>query len=92
LLDEKHRLISTVLAGYHRDASTTNTWRELCKALSVDLKGPYLRAIFAYIASGEWSSVLAITDLPFRDRLGVALRFLDDDEVTIFLCYNIYGY
>ncbi|RKP27136.1 WD40-repeat-containing domain protein, partial [Syncephalis pseudoplumigaleata] len=79
--DEKHRLISTVLAGYHRDASTTNTWRELCKSLSADLKGPYLRAIFAYIASGEWSSVLAIGDLPFRDRLGVALRFLDDEEV-----------
>ena len=82
-LDEKHRLISTVLAGYHRDSAATNTWRELCKSLSVDLKGPYLRAIFAYIASGEWSSVLSIADLPFRDRLGVALRFLNDEEVSV---------
>ncbi|RKP10789.1 WD40-repeat-containing domain protein, partial [Thamnocephalis sphaerospora] len=80
--DEKHRLISTVLAGYNRDTAS-NTWRDLCKSLSADLDGPYLRAIFGYIASGEWSSVLAITDLPFRDRLGVALRFLSDDEASV---------
>ncbi|KAI9597959.1 hypothetical protein BDF19DRAFT_433141 [Syncephalis fuscata] len=71
--DEKHRLISTVLAGYHRDTTATIHG------------GPYLRAIFAYIASGEWSSVLAITDLPFRDRLGVALRFLSDDELLVYI-------
>lgn len=52
--------------------------------MSTDLDDPFLRAIFAYLASGEWSDVLDEEALPLRDRVGVALRFLPDDEVKFF--------
>ena len=40
-----------------------------------------MRAIFAYLASGDWTDVLEEDALPLKDRIGVALRFLPDDEV-----------
>ena len=40
-----------------------------------------MRAIFAYLASGDWSDVLDEHDLPLKDKVGIALRFLSDDEV-----------
>ena len=65
---------------------TSNTFfSELCDSLSGDLSDPFLRAIFAYLASNSWSDVLDEEALPLRDRLAIALRFLPDDEVS-FAC------
>ncbi|RKP14387.1 hypothetical protein BJ684DRAFT_1125, partial [Piptocephalis cylindrospora] len=81
--DEKLTLVSVALAASNpQDTSPqSGVWRHLCRNLSADLHGPYLRAIFAYIGSGDWSAVLKLDDLSLRDRLGIALRFLGDDEL-----------
>ena len=49
------------------------------------LGDPYQRAIFAYIANSEWREVLDEIGVPIRERIGIALRWLDDDELNNYL-------
>jgi hypothetical protein len=46
---------------------------------------PYLRAIYGYITTGDWTAVADETALPLRDRVWVALRTFDDDKLTRWL-------
>ena len=56
---------------------------QLCSSLSGQANSPYTAAMFAYLASGNWSDVVESINLPLRDRLGIALRFLGDDKVRL---------
>lgn len=98
---QQMKVMSTAVAGYYShaqmalssaDSSTNaetaknaNIWKELCRAMAVELDEPYLRAVFAYVSNGEWRDVLDDVGLPIRERLGVALRWLNDDELTAYL-------
>jgi len=46
---------------------------------------PYLRAISAIIATGDWAVIANQRSLPLRDRCFVAVRNLDDDALTAWL-------
>ena len=85
ILGERLKLVATALAGYASmptGAPSSTLWQEMCKTLSTELQDPYLRSMFALIASsGDWNVVLQEEGLSIRDRVGVALRFLDDDAV-----------
>ncbi|CAI2164423.1 11509_t:CDS:10 [Funneliformis geosporum] len=88
--DERLKLVSTALAGYaanNNDVSyqASLLWREMCINLSVEMRNPYLRAIFSFIACGHWLDVLQEEGLPLQDRIGIALRSLNDEELNNFL-------
>lgn len=85
--NENYRIMSTAIAAYSafKDSTTNNTWKDRCRQLASDLEDPYLRIIFAYIADGNWWDVLDESALPLRERLGVALRFLPDSELEVYL-------
>lgn len=85
--NENYKIMSTAIAAYSafRNTNTNNTWKDRCRQLASDLEDPYLRIIFAYIADGNWWDVLDESALPLRERLGVALRFLPDSELEIYL-------
>ncbi|KAM3070267.1 hypothetical protein ACMFMG_010103 [Clarireedia jacksonii] len=46
---------------------------------------PYLRAIFGYITTRNWVVIANEASLSMRDRVGVALRYLNDDQLTEWL-------
>lgn len=83
--DERLKLLAPTLATYvtqlRKNTSSDPVFNELCNSLSADLPDPFLRSIFAFLASGQVSDILDEEALPLRDRMGVALRFLRDDEV-----------
>ncbi|KAI8990275.1 hypothetical protein BDB01DRAFT_841998 [Pilobolus umbonatus] len=85
--EQQRKLMSAVLAGYQAGGTdTSNTWKSICESLSSDMVGrPYLRAIFAYIASNDWYRVLDEPELPLRERMAIALRVLDDEQMTNYL-------
>ncbi|SRR6266498_3261684 len=87
-IDERLKLVSTTLAGYAANNNVSyqasSLWREMCINLSLEMHNPYLRAMFSYIASGDWFDVLHEEGLSLQDRIGIALRFLDDEEVNDF--------
>ncbi|KAF3080699.1 hypothetical protein TWF569_009677 [Orbilia oligospora] len=88
------KLMSTAVAGYnsHRMSAEKNgiaentTWKDLCREMATHMDDPYSRAIFAYVSNGDWQDVLdGSTGLPIRERLGIALRFLEDDELSTYI-------
>ncbi|KAK6331117.1 hypothetical protein TWF696_003187 [Orbilia brochopaga] len=88
------KLMSTAVAGYnsHRAAGekggiAENTiWKDLCREMATHMDDPYSRAIFAFVSNGDWQDVLdGSTGLPIRERLGIALRFLEDDELGTYI-------
>ena len=46
---------------------------------------PYLRAISSLIATGDWTTIAHQTSLPLRERVFVAVRMFDDDQLTAWL-------
>lgn len=84
---ERLRLISTAVAGYlaYKTSNVNSPWKDQCRKMASELDDPYLRAIFAFIADNDWWDVLDEHSLPLRERLGVALRFLSDKDLTVYL-------
>ncbi|KAK6459222.1 uncharacterized protein RJT20DRAFT_143748 [Scheffersomyces xylosifermentans] len=84
---ERLRLMSTAVAGYlaYKNSNVNSPWKDQCRKMASELDDPYLRAIFAFIADNDWWDVLDEHSLPLRERLGVALRFLSDKDLNVYL-------
>lgn len=84
---ERLKLIATAIAGYmaYKDQPGNNSWRQQCRKMAAELDDPYLRVTFAFIADNDWWDVLYEEAISLRERLGVALRFLPDADLTRFL-------
>lgn len=84
---ERLRLIGTAIAGYlaYKNSNINSPWKDQCRKMASELDDPYLRAIFAYIADNDWWDVLDEHSLPLRERLGVALSFLSDKDLNVYL-------
>ncbi|KAI8604337.1 hypothetical protein EDD21DRAFT_366575 [Dissophora ornata] len=67
------------------ERTVNSAWRAQCQSHSQNQPNPYIRAIFSYIASGDWRDVLEEKSLSLADRVGVALRFLSDDELMAYI-------
>lgn len=83
------KLMSTAVAGYYSTLSNVSTpnsiWKTLASEMATELYDPYLRAIFAYVSNSEWKDVLDEIGLPIRERIGIAVRWLADDQLTNYL-------
>src|SRR4051812_43489418 len=79
--------MSAALAGFtrrHDDTTDTALWRELCQQLAEDLRGePYLHVMFAYAVEDDWKVVLEDQEIALRERVAVAVRVLEDEEVSV---------
>ncbi|OBA23386.1 hypothetical protein METBIDRAFT_36251 [Metschnikowia bicuspidata var. bicuspidata NRRL YB-4993] len=84
---ERLQLMSTAVAGYmaYKDSNINLPWNDQCRKLSLELDNLYLRAIFAFIADNDWWDVLDEHSLPLRERLGIAIRFLSDKDLNVYL-------
>ena len=79
-----HRELSLALAGFVK-GNTDDTWDETVREVAKELNDPYARAILALVSYGDWHDVLAETSLPLKYRIGVALMYLDDLELTRYI-------
>ncbi|KAL7751008.1 hypothetical protein RI367_003588 [Sorochytrium milnesiophthora] len=85
--DERLKLIAAALAGYHSvqdegdGVPSRRLYEDSCRALSTELEDPYLRAMFAYLGSRDWTKVLRESRVSLQDRVAVALRYLGDGEL-----------
>lgn len=84
---ERYRLMATAVAGYlaYKDTNVNSPWKDQCRKMASEMDDPYLRAIFAFIADDDWWDVLDEHSLPLRERIGVAIRFLSDKDLTVYL-------
>ncbi|OUM59450.1 hypothetical protein PIROE2DRAFT_21237 [Piromyces sp. E2] len=92
---ENHKLVATALAGFtnnnNNNNNSNNVWKELCKSLSFDLVNPYLRSIFRLLSNptgnekDSWNIILNEPGLSLSDRVAIALRFLNDNDLNNYL-------
>ncbi|KAL2711064.1 SEH-associated protein 4 [Kluyveromyces marxianus] len=84
---ERLRLIAAAIAGYqaYSEKPGDNAWRQQCRKMAAELDDPYLRVIFSFVADNDWWDILYESAISLRERLGVALRFLNDTDLTRFL-------
>ena len=62
--------------------SESDTWRVTMKSLTRDVKDPNLRAIFVLLSNNlDFEIILNDTHISLLDKLGIALRYLDDAQV-----------
>ncbi|KAG8714755.1 hypothetical protein FRC08_011476, partial [Ceratobasidium sp. 394] len=84
--DEMHRIMSGIIvaAEAEPDKRLKGSWREHCQKLGSRLEDPYLRIMLTHLAFDDWSTVVEEAALRLRDRLNIALRFLDDSQLSQF--------
>ncbi|BGP43197.1 hypothetical protein JCM10449v2_007225 [Rhodotorula kratochvilovae] len=89
--DENLRMLAPIVAAYLaqkdalRNASSESNYAALCRSLSSDVETPWVRAMFAFLATSDWRELVDEMGLPLKDRVAVALRFLSDSELIPFL-------
>ena len=59
--------------------------QELCTWMAEETNDPYLKALLTYFVSGDWMSVLNMEQLALCDRVGIALRNLNDEGLDTYL-------
>jgi WD repeat-containing protein mio len=67
------------------EALDKNDWDKVLQEHPEMMADPYLRAIYALISTNDWKAIADETALPLRDRVGVAVRHLNDLELTSWL-------
>jgi WD40 repeat protein len=73
--------LGAVIACEH----VTEEQREMCSWMAEETEDPYLKALLAYFVSGDWKTVADMPALPLSDRIGVAVKYLDDERLTTYL-------
>lgn len=66
-------------------SSKNHELRAYCERLIIKMQDPHFRIMLSYIVFNDWSDVLEEGALPLRERLAIALRFLEDKPLTSFL-------
>lgn len=79
--DDRLRLLApslarqTAMAASHTPASSQASFRDLCASLSSELDSPHLRAIFAYLGTGDWEEYVKFSSsFPEAGDFGSILR------------------
>jgi hypothetical protein len=65
--------------------SVNEEQRELCSWMKDMTDDAYLKALLTYFISGNWADVVKMPQLALCDRVGVALKYLDDQSLSDFL-------
>ncbi|KAI0266669.1 hypothetical protein BC834DRAFT_872947 [Gloeopeniophorella convolvens] len=83
--DSSHNIMSGTLAALGPTSAKTPELRHQYERLIMRLEDPYFRAMLTYLALGDWGDVLEEEHIPLRERLAVALQFLEDDALSAYL-------
>ncbi|KAL5528601.1 hypothetical protein ACEPAF_7737 [Sanghuangporus sanghuang] len=85
--NESHHMFSGTIAALLQSGTPSRN-HELqvhYERLIEKLQDPHERIMLSYIVFNDWTDVLEEEQLPLRERLAIALRFLDDKELTSYL-------
>ncbi|QDS73952.1 hypothetical protein FKW77_008086 [Venturia effusa] len=59
--------------------------RQMCEWMAEETEDPYLKALLNYFIKGDWKIVADMPQLALSDRVGVALKYLDDERLDEFI-------
>jgi hypothetical protein len=85
LLDEKHQLMASTIAGFltqTRALRGSDFWNNHWTTLTTKIDDPYVRAILMKIGGDNIESVLDEEAIPLLDRVAIAMFHLHDKPVS----------
>jgi len=77
--------LAAVIACASPSSGVSAEQREACAWMADMTSDAYLKSLLTYFITGEWSSVVSMTQLTLSDRVAVALKYLPDPSLTTFL-------
>ncbi|KAI9884618.1 MAG: hypothetical protein M1823_003605 [Watsoniomyces obsoletus] len=86
--NDAEKLIAMALAAFYNTGTKqddTGPLSDLCNDLSEKTIDPWSRAILGLVSTENWKTVIDEASLPLRDRIDVAFKHLNDEELTLFL-------
>ncbi|KAL8558525.1 hypothetical protein ACOMHN_038849 [Nucella lapillus] len=77
--------VAMALAGYNEHNNPL--WRQICSSQRSQLSSPYLRAVFAFLASDSalYEDVLNEEGMSVEDRVAFALTYLPDTQLKTYI-------
>ena len=82
---QSKQLSNIGLAAVIACETVTNEQRDLCSWMASETDDAYLRALLSYFTSGDWKIVAEMPQLALSDRIGVALKYVDDSRLSEFI-------
>jgi len=77
--------LAAVIACASPSSGVSPNQRGACAWMADMTTDPYLKSLLTYFISGEWTSVVDMVQLSLCDRVGVALKYLSDNQLSHFL-------
>jgi hypothetical protein len=74
-----------VLIPVHQSGALSPDLQQHYDRLILRLEDTYFGVMLRHLALGDWGDVLEEEALPLRERLAIALQFLEDDALTRYL-------
>ena len=85
--DESHQMMSAAFTALLQSSPSSRNpeLREYCQRLINKLQDPYFRMMLSYIVFNDWVEVVEEQSISLQERLGIALRYLRDEDLGSFL-------
>ncbi|PCH35953.1 hypothetical protein WOLCODRAFT_126455 [Wolfiporia cocos MD-104 SS10] len=87
--DTMYMMSSVLVAVQTATSSKSSELSAQCERLLVRLQDPYLRVMLSYLMyrdkDWDWEEVLHEDTLPLRERIAIALQFLEDKQFASYL-------
>lgn len=77
--------LAAVIACATPTSGVSADQREACAWMADMTTDPYLKSLLTYFISGEWTTVVGMSQLSLSDRTAIALKYLPDTQLTHFL-------
>ncbi|KAF2001709.1 hypothetical protein P154DRAFT_489625 [Amniculicola lignicola CBS 123094] len=79
---QKKKLNTIGLGAVIACDSVNEEQRQMCSWMADMTDDPYLKGLLTYFISGDWASVVDMTQLSLTDRVGIALKYLSDEKLS----------
>lgn len=77
--------LAAVIACASPSSGVSSDQREACAWMADMTSDPYLKSLLTYFISGEWTTVVGMSQIALRDRIAIALKYLPDTQLSHFL-------
>ncbi|KAH9861293.1 hypothetical protein IAQ61_011030 [Plenodomus lingam] len=77
--------LAAVISCASPSSGVSSDQRAACAWMADMTSDPYLKSLLTYFISGEWTSVVGMSQLSLSDRVAVAIKYLPDTQLSHFL-------
>ncbi|KAJ4361935.1 hypothetical protein N0V83_010876 [Neocucurbitaria cava] len=77
--------LAAVIACAAPSSGVSADQREACAWMADMTTDPYLKSLLTYFITGEWTTVVGMSQLSLSDRVAIALKYLSDNQLSSFL-------